>query len=374
LQSSFVRGAVCCLLLLHGFALCAKTEWAFVASPTRGLFSYKFDSEKVEVIEAGRAAEFEHASFLALHPNSKYLYAVAEGGATRDSLVAAFAINAETGKLKMLNKVASGGRGPCNLSINPSGEIAMVANYTSGSIASFPVEKNGMLDLMSALIQDKGSSANPKRQEGPHAHCVICGPKSHWALACDLGIDKVLVLHVNPTDATLTVNKTGSATVKPGTGPRHVALHPNNKFAYVINELDSTLTVFSWDTTEGALAQLQNISTLPPDFTGTNYPAEVAVHPNGKFVFGSNRGHNSIVSYKIDEKTGHVTLVGHQSCGGNWPRHLEIDTTGKLMLVSNEQSALVSIFRIDTDKGTLTPTEASFALERPMCVKCLDAK
>jgi 6-phosphogluconolactonase len=362
-----------CSLLLCFSSFAEKTQWAFVASPTKGIYSYKIDPEKVELLDAGPAAEFEHASFLAIHPNGKTLFAVAEGSSSNDSLVAAFAINAETGKLELKNQVPSGGRGPCHLCVNPTGTAVMVANYNSGSFATFPVKPNGFIDVMSALIQDKGSSIDKKRQAGPHAHCIISGPKSYWALGCDLGLDKVLVFKLNATDATVVKNDPPSLSLKPGAGPRHIALHPNNKFAYVINELDSTLTVCSWDMNKGVLKTLQNVSTLPADFKGENYPAEVAVHPNGKFVFGSNRGHDSIVVYAVDQKSGKLTLVKHQSCGGHWPRHFEIDTTGKLLLVANEESAHVSVFRIDTDKGTLAPTDTTFQLERPMCVKCVDA-
>ncbi len=253
-KSVFAKVAFCCTLLLVfcDATFAGKTEWAFVASPTRGIYSYKFDVGTAEVLEAGRAADFPHATFLALHPNGKYIYAVVEGSTCRDSFVAAFSIDNETGKLQLLNQVPSGGRGPCHICVDPSGETVMVANYNSGSLAAFPIQKNGAVGVMSALIQDKGSSINPKRQEGPHAHCVICGPKSHWALACDLGLDKVMVFRVNPSDATIVIaNKPPSMSVKPGAGPRHIALHPNNKFAYVINELDSTLTAFSWNAEDG---------------------------------------------------------------------------------------------------------------------------
>ena len=374
-KSVFARVAYCCFLL---FVCCpsifaSKTEWAFVASPAKGIYSYKFDADKVEVLEAGRAADLPHASFMAVHPNNHNLYAVAEGASGADSLVAAFSIDRETGKLEKINQVASGGRGPCHICVNLTGEVAMVANYNSGSFAAFPIKHSGGLEVMSALIQDKGSSVNKQRQEGPHAHCILIGPHSHWALGCDLGLDKVMIFQVNAADATIVCHSTSSVAVKPGTGPRHIALHPNNKFAYVINELDSTLTVFSWDRTDGTLKELQNISTLPKGFKGQNFPSEVVVHPNGNFVFGANRGHDSIVVFKIDDKTGTVSVVGHTPCGGHWPRHFEIDTTGKLLLVANEQSAQTSIFRIDTDSGTLTPTTTVLALERPMCVKCIDA-
>jgi 6-phosphogluconolactonase len=376
LKSSLVRVAICCSLpfIFCRGTLAGTTEWAFVASPLKGIYSYKVNAEKAEVLEAGRAAEFEHATFLAIHPNGKSLYAVAEGGTGRDSLVASFSIDRDTGRLELKNTVPSGGRGPCHITVNPTGEAAMVANYNSGSFAAFPIELDGRLRVLSSLVQDKGSSVDKKRQEGPHAHCIICGPKSHWALGCDLGLDRVMVFRLNASEATVVANNPPSIAIKPGAGPRHIALHPNNKFAYVINELNSTLTVLSWDKDTGRLRMLQNISTLPADFKGTNYPAEVAVHPNGKFVFGSNRGHDSVVIYAVDQKAGTVTLVGHQPCGGHWPRHLEIDTTGKLMFVSNEQSAGVATFRIDSDNGTLKPTEMTLGLERPMCVKCIEAK
>jgi 6-phosphogluconolactonase len=372
-KCGIVAGVFVALLCLCHSAFAARLEWAFVASPSKGIYSYKFDAEKVTVLEAGRAADFPHASFLALHPNGKYMYAVAEGSTGNDSLVASFAIDIETGKLELRNQVASGGHGPCHLSVNSGGEVAMVANYNSGSFAAFPIKSSGALGMMSALIQDKGSGADKHRQEGPHAHCILIGPQSHWAFGCDLGLDKVFVFKVNSSDATIVAHKPPCVEVKPGTGPRHIALHPSNKFAYVINELDSTLTAFSWDATDGSLKQLQNVSTLPKGFEGKNYPSEVTVHPNGKFVFGANRGHDSIVIYKIDPKTGMVTLVGHSTCGGHWPRHFEIDTTGKLLLVTNEHSAQTSIFRIDLDTGMLSATETTLALERPMCVKCLEA-
>lgn len=374
-KSVFARAVCCCLLL----AACqptfaSKTEWAFVASPTKGIFSYKFDPENVEVLEAGRAAQLSHASFIAVHPNNRYLYAVAEGSTADDSFIAAFSIDRATGKLEMIDKMPSGGRGPCHVSVDATGEVAMVANYNSGSFAAFPIKRSGALDVMSALIQDKGSSINKKRQEGPHAHCILIGPHSHWALGCDLGLDKLMVFRVNTSDATIVSKAASSVAVKPGSGPRHIVLDPHNKFAYLINELDSTLTAFSWDADKGALKELQIVSTLPSGVSVTNFPAEVAVHPNGKFVFGSNRGHDSIVVFKIDEKTGTLSLVGHTPCGGHSPRHFEIDITGKLLLVANQDSAETSIFRIDTETGILTPTATTLALEKPMCVKCIDAR
>jgi 6-phosphogluconolactonase len=373
-QRARINLAVCCALLLSVYACVAKTEWAFVASPVKGIYSYKIDTETAAVLEAGPAADFPRASFMAVHPNGHFLYAVAEGSRHDDSLVAAFSIEAESGKLKLLNEMPSGGHGPCHLCVNPTGEAVMVANYNSGSIAAFPIKKSGVLEVMSALIQDKGSSVNHERQEGPHAHCVISGPKSQWALACDLGLDKVLVFRLNPSDSSLVPNQPPSVALKPGAGPRHIALHPNNHFAYVINELDSTLTVFSWDSKSGTLNQLQNVSTLPKDFDGKNFPAEVAVHPNGKFVYGSNRGHDSIAIFGVDQKNGKLELVGHHPSGGKCPRHFEIDPTGKLMLVANQDSDKTVVYRIDPKTGALAETDTSFALPQPMCVKCVEVR
>jgi 6-phosphogluconolactonase len=339
---------------------------------SKGIYTCRLDLATGSLSPPGLAAEAKNPSFLSVHPNRRFLYAVnevdefagKEGGS-----VSAFTIQPETGKLTLLNQQPSGGGGPCYLVVDKTGKYVLVANYGGGSVSALPVQKEGRLGEATAFVQHRGSSVNPERQEGPHAHSINVDAANRFAVAADLGLDKLLVYRFDSTKGTLTPNDPASASVKPGAGPRHFAFHPKGTSAYVINEMQSTLTAFSYDSGHGVLKELQTISTLPPRFEGENTTAEVQVHPSGKFLYGSNRGHDSIAVYAINPDKGTLTFVEHQSTRGKTPRNFGIDPTGRYLLAANQDSGSVVVFRIDSQTGRLTPIGQSIEVPSPVCVK-----
>jgi 6-phosphogluconolactonase len=271
--------------------------------------------------------------------------------------------------LTLLNQQASGGPGPCYVSIDPEGKNALVANYTGGSVAVLPIDADGKLRPASATDQHKGSGPDPKRQQGPFAHCFDLDPSHQFALACDLGMDKIFVYKFDAFRGSITPNDPPTASVAPGSGARHLAFHPGGKFVYVINEMGSTITAFAYDASKGALSEVQTVSTLPADFKADNTTcAEVAIHPNGKFAYGSNRGHDSIASFSVDEQTGKLAPTGHQSTGGKTPRHFAIAPGGEFLVAANQDSGNLVVFRIDPRTGTLNPTGMTAEVPSPVCV------
>ncbi len=338
---------------------------------SKGIYAFRFDSEKGQLTPIGVAAETTDPSFLAVHPNGKYLYAVNEIGnfnGGTSGAVSAFAIDAKTGALKFLNQVPTRGAGPCYVSLDKTGAFVLVANYDSGSIVSFPVQADGSLGTTSGFVQHSGSGPDKERQEGPHAHWVATSPDNRFALAVDLGLDQVIVYGFNSSTGIFTTMLSGFAKVKPGAGPRHLAFHPDGKFAYVLSEVESSVTVFSYQPKTGALTSLQTISALPKDFSGHKEAAEIAVHLSGKFLYTSNRGHDSIAVFAIDEKKGTLRSLGQVLTGGKTPRHFAIDPTGSYLLAENEESNNIVIFHIDPATGSLTPTGQTVEVPSPVCL------
>jgi 6-phosphogluconolactonase len=258
--------------------------------------------------------------------------------------------------------------------VDKTGRNVLVANYGSGSVACLPVKEDGRLAEASAFIQHTGSSVNPQRQQGPHAHSVNMSPDNRFAMVADLGLDEVLVYRFDPVKGSLAANDPPFAKVKPGSGPRHFAFHPGGKFAYVINELASTVTALAYDARRGILSEVQTVSTLPPGFTGTSTTAEVQVHPSGKFLYGSNRGHDSIAVFGIDARKGTLTPIEHVPTQGKTPRNFGIDPTGSYLLAANQSSDNVVVFRIDPQTGRLTPTGQVLEVGIPVCVKFVAAR
>jgi 6-phosphogluconolactonase len=320
------------------------------------------------------AAETVNPSFLAIHPNRRFLYAVGEVmefQGQKSGAVSAFSIDPATGKLTFLNKMSSRGMGPCHVSVDKTGKCVLVANYGSGSVAALPLKPDGSLSEATAFVQHTGSSVNPERQKGPHAHSINLSPDNRFAIAADLGLDQLLVYRFDPEAGSLTPNDPPFAKVNPGAGPRHFAFHPNGQFGYVINEMQSTVTALAYDAANGAFQELQTISTLPEDFKEENSTAEVQVHPNGRFLYGSNRGHNSIAVFAIDAAKGTLTPVERVSTQGRTPRNFGIDPTGSWLLAANQSTDNVAVFRIDPDTGRLTPTGQVLDVPSPVCVKFL---
>jgi 6-phosphogluconolactonase len=318
---------------------------------------------------AGQAID---PSFLAIHPTRKFLYAVSERnevGGRNGGAVLGFSIDPMTGGLKLLNQQSSRGAGPCHLTLDHAGKNVLVANYGSGSLACLPINADGRLRPSSAFIQHKGSGAEPDRQEGPHAHSINLDAAGRFAVAADLGLDKVFVYRFDGAAGTLTANDPPFAKVAPASGPRHFAFHPDGRFAYVINEMANTVTAFAFDAGSGSLNEIQTISTLPAGFRGTSNTAEVQVHPSGKFLYGSNRGHDSIAIFAIDPNTGKLAGIAIEPTQGKNPRNFAIDPTGAILLAENGDSGTIVVFRIDEKNGTLRPTGQTVRVPKPVCIK-----
>jgi 6-phosphogluconolactonase len=339
----------------------------YTRAQSKGIYVCRLNTTTGALTSPALAVPTSNPSFLALHPNHQFLYAVSETGGVSNGFVNAFAIDSNTGHLAFVNQQTSTGRGPCHLAVDASGTCVLVANYGSGSIASLPINADGSLGPPTTSIQHHGSSVNPRNQQGPHAHSVGFDPANRRAFCADLGLDKLLVYRFDPATAALTPNDPPSASVKPGAGARHFVFSANGHRVYVITEMQSTITAFDYDAQRGALTEFQTVSTLPDTFTGTNTGAEIAIHPNGKFLYGSNRGDNSIVVYAIDDATGKLALIEHQSTLGKTPRMFAIDPTGNFLLAANQDSNTVVVFRIDPTTSRLTPTGQSIEVSMPSC-------
>ncbi|HME00351.1 MAG TPA: lactonase family protein [Terriglobia bacterium] len=349
--------------------------WVYVGTYTgpksKGVYAYRFDASTGQLVSRGLVAESVNPSFLAVDPSRRFLYAVnevADYQGRKSGGVSAFAINPHTGALTFLNEVASGGPGPCHVSLDKTGKYVLVANYDGGSVAAFPRLAHGRLGEASAFIQHTGHSVNPQRQQGPHAHCILTSPDNRFALAADLGLDQLLVYRFDPAHGTLAPHDPPFAKADPGAGPRHFAFHPSGRFAYLINEIGSSVTAFSYDEGKGALHKLQTISTLPKDFKGANDCAEIAVSGDGRFLYGSNRGHNSIAVFAIETLNGTLTPVEFVSTQGKTPRNFAIDPTGAYLFAANQDSDTIVVFHIDPNTGRLTPTGPVLDAPSPVCV------
>jgi 6-phosphogluconolactonase len=344
----------------------------YTGSGSKGIYTYRFNLTTGELAPTGHVAETKNPTFLAIHPSQRFLYAVSEIGDFEGKPtggVSAYAIDKDTGALTLLNQQESKGRGPCHVSVDASGKYVLVANYGSGSVAMLPVLEDGRLAAATCAIQHEGSSANPKRQEGPHAHSITPDAGNRYAFACDLGIDKVMIYKLDLAHGKLLPNEPPFVPAQPGAGPRHFDFHPDGKYAYLLNELNATLTAFAYDAATGALVELQTVPTLPPDYAGFNLCADVHVHPNGRFVYASNRGHNSLVIYAIDGATGKLTFVDRVSSGGEAPRNFAIDPSGKFLLAANQDTGNLVVFRIDPETGKLSPTGHEARVPKPVCLK-----
>jgi 6-phosphogluconolactonase len=334
----------------------------YTGPKSKGIYAWRFRDGKLT--ELGLAGETTSPSFLAIHPNGKNLYAVGE---TKSGTITAFSIDPSGAKLTQLNSEPTRGASPCYVSVDKTGRNVLVANYGGGSVAVFPVDpKDGRLREASAFVEHTGSSVHPKRQNKPYAHCIKPSPDNRFVLAADLGMDQVLVYAFDATAGTLKLTNSGK--LAPGTGPRHFAFHPNGRMVYVIGELDSTVTAFAWD--NGQLYERQKISTLPPDYKESTTTAEIVVHPNGKWLYGSNRGHDSISRFSID-RAGKLTLVDHTPTGGQTPRNFNLDPDGNWLIAANQRSDNIVVFRIEKGSGKLTPTGDSVQAGSPVCIRWL---
>jgi 6-phosphogluconolactonase len=341
---------------------------------SKGIYAYGFDPKTGEVAPLGVAAETTNPSFVALSPNGRFLYAVNEVGnykGPNSGGVSVFSVDHASGKLTFLNEVATRGADPCYITVDKMGKFVLVANYTGGSVAVFPVLADGKLGEASAFVQHTGKGTNPERQEGPHAHSIDLAPDNRFAYVDDLGLDELLVYKFDGAKGTLTPNDPPFAKLDAGSGPRHFALSPSGKFAYVISEMGRSVTVFSNDAASGKLQRLQTVSTLPKDFTGRNDDAEIEIHPSGKYLYASNRGNESIAVYAIDPEKGTLALVEIAPTGGKEPRSFAIDPTGRFLFAANQKSDNIVVFRIEEKTGRLSPTGKVLNVPSPVCVKFL---
>lgn len=376
-------GLLLALVFSTLFVAAAQTQSSYLfyvgtyteeGNKSKGIYAYRYDAKTSKITPLGLAAETTNPSFVALHPNGRFLYAVNEVGnykGPNSGGVSAFSVDRTSGKLTFLNEVASRGADPCYIIVDNTGKYVLVANYTGGSIAVFPVLADGKLGEASAFVQHTGHGTNPERQEGPHAHSIDLSPDNRFAMVDDLGLDELLVYKFDSTKGSLTPNDPPFTKIDAGSGPRHFVLGTGGKFAYVISEMGHTVTVFSNDAAVGKLRTLQTVPTLPKDFTGRNDDAEIRIHPSGKFLYASNRGDDSIVVYAIDKSKGTLTQVGYFKTGGKEPRNFEIDPTGALLFAANEKSNNIVVFRIDASTGKLTPTGQVLDVVEPVCVKFL---
>lgn len=370
--------AVAAALLATATAASAHDYWVFFGtytggkSPSKGIYRSKMDAHTGKLSEPEVAAEMGSPSFVAIHPSGKFLYAVGEGGGKDGGPVVAFALDQKTGKLTKLNEGLSGGPGPCHIAISPKGDYAGVANYGGGSSAFFKIEADGKLGERVTFTQHKGAGKDPGRQKEPHAHCVGFVPNSNAAFVVDLGIDKAKLFAVQAGSGKFAEVPPGDIDLPPGSGPRHIALAPDGKFAYVCGELDSTVNVAQVDTANGTWKVIQSLSTLPNPVKG-NSTAECVLHPSGKFVYVSNRGHNSIAVFKVGDDHK-LTAAGHITGDIKIPRNFNVDPTGKWMLIASQDGDKVGVYEIDPTTGLAKETGSSVAVGRPVCVKFVAAE
>ena len=336
---------------------------------SKGIYRSMLDLDTGRLSEPVLVAEAKNPSFLEIHPSGKFLYAVSEAGGAGS--VSAFAIDAASGQLRLLNQQPSGGAGPCHVSIDHAGKNVLVANYGSGSASVIPIQSDGRVAKPTGFVQHEGSSVNQRRQKGPHAHSINVSGDDRYAYVADLGIDKIMIYRLDVEKGTIVAGNPAFVKVKPGAGPRHFAFGANGKHAYVINELDCTVTAFACEPTSGALREIQTITTLPSGFDGSNTCAEVRVHPSGKFLYGSNRGHDSIAVYRIDPAKGTLTFVEHERAEIKTPRNFNIDPTGRFCLVANQGKDSVVVFRIDKGSGALEATGHKISVAKPVCIRFL---
>jgi 6-phosphogluconolactonase len=347
--------------------------WAFIGTYTgkksQGIYRIEFDSETGKLGKPELAAEVASPSFLAIHPNKTHLFAVCEISnfeGKKAGGVASFTLDPKTGELKAINQQSSVGPGPCHVVCDATGKFVLAANYGGGSTVVLPVGADGKLGEASAFVQHPKPAEPKGRQEAPHAHSVNLDKANTFAVVADLGLNQLLVYKFDPAKGTITANTTLEQHA--GAGPRHFAFHPNGKYAYTCNELDSSVTALTYDAAKGELKRLNTLSTLPEPTRG-NSTAEVVVHPSGKFVYVSNRGHNSIAVFTVNESTGELTAAGHQGEGVKIPRNFNVDPTGKWMLVCNQAGDSVIVYSIDPKTGALKPTDQKAEVGSPVCVK-----
>lgn len=345
---------------------------AFAGEGKGAIQAYRLDGNTGKLKLLQRTTDVENPFFLALSPDRKFLYSIhaRQFGGKENEQVAAYEIIGDTGKLKLLNRQSSRGTASCSLDVDATGKAVLVANYSTGSVAALPVAEDGSLGKAASFVQHVGASVNPARQKEPHAHCILVSPNNRFVYAADLGLDQMLCYRLDAAKAKLTPNRQPFVRTPPGAGPRHLTFHPNGKHLYAINELANSVTLFDHDPESGLLVEKQTISTLPKDFTGKSYCADLKITPNGRFLYGTNRGHDSIAAYRIGDD-GRLSLVGIEPSLGKGPQNLAIACDGKLLLCANMAGDNVAVFRIDPQKGGLKAAGAPVTMTAPSCIRVM---
>lgn len=339
----------------------------YTSGKSEGIYVYKFNASTGEFTAESIAKNVKNPSFLAISPNEKFVYSAGE--IDKNGAVYAFSFDKKSGNLTQLSTQSSNGNYPCHVAIDKTGKWVIAGNYGAGSLTVLPVEANGGLGKPTQTIQHEGKGKNPDRQEAPHVHSINIAPNNVDVFVADLGIDKLVTYSLDAKTGMLIKGNPPFTKLEDGTGPRHFTMHPNGKFAYVIQELSSQITTFDYK--KGSLTAIQSISTLPTDYKGANSCADIHISPDGKFLYGSNRIHDSIVIYSIDQKTGKLTYIINESTKGKKPRNFMIDPTGNYVLVANQETDNIVIFKRDAQKGTLTPTGQEISVPNPVCLKMI---
>lgn len=357
-------------------AAAANDPLVFISSFAPGekgaIHAYEFDSKAGRLKPLLRTGGAENPFFLAISPNKKFLYSIhaKQFGGQENEQVAAYELVGRTGELKLLNRQSAKGTAACYLDVDATGKTVLVANYSSGSVASLPVKADGSLGEAASFVQHAGSSVNPQRQKEPHAHCIVVAPGNKFAFAADLGTDQILGYKIDTATAKLTANETPFTKSPAGAGPRHLTFHPNGKRAYAINELLNSVTAYDYDATAGTLTEKQTIATLPTDFTGTSHCADLKITPDGKYIYGTNRGHDSIAAYRIADD-GKLTLIGIEPSLGKGPQNLAISANGEWLLCANMPGNNVAVFRVDAGTGRLKSAGKPIEQTSPSCILLL---
>lgn len=344
----------------------------YTSGKSEGIYLYALNLTSGELKHIATTKGVKDPSFLALAPSRRYLYAVnevEEFAGRKSGALSAFAVEQRSGELRLLNQQPTFGGAPCYVFVDQAGKFVLVANYMGGNVAVLPVQSDGSLGEATDVKQDQGSSINAERQDGPHAHCIVLDPANRFAYACDLGTDKIMIYRYDGRRGKLIPNGTPWVKVKPGAGPRHLTFHPSGKYAYVINELHATVTVFARVLAEGSLQEVQTVATLPADFTVANTSADIHVSPDGRFLYCSNRGHDSIAAFAIEPGNGKLTFIAHEPTGGKTPRNFAIDPTGAFLLAANQNSDNIVTFRRDAKTGRLSATGNVADVPSPVCLK-----
>lgn len=339
---------------------------------SEGIYSFRFDPKTGKCRDVKLAAAVTNPSFLAIHPDGKHLYSVSETDGAGG--ISAFEINTADGTLKELNSTSTQGGSPCHLVVDKTGKFVLAANYGGGSVCSVPIRDDFTVGEAVAFIQHKGHSVTPERQAGPHAHSVNLDAANKYAFVADLGLDQVVVYKFDEKTGSLKPNDPPFIAIAPGSGPRHFAFHPSGKYAYVINEILLTVTAMKYDAAHGRLTEIQTIPTIPVAVKPEYSTAEVVAHPSGKFLYGSNRTHDTIAVFTIDQATGKLTRIQNEPTRGKTPRNFAVDPTGGYLFAENQDSGTVVLFKINPDDGTLHATGEVLEVGSPVCIKMLPVK